>query len=190
MSADSEPLKAIGLSGSPSPSSRSKILLEHTLVQLATKGADVQLLDLAELPADALLGRRKDPLVYEAIQQSSQAAILLLATPIYRATYTGQLKAFLDLFPQNALRGVVVGLIATGGGPHHALAVDHGLRPLVASLGGLSAAQAIYVTDAEFPDKEHLPSQLSEATADLAEELYRWAQAQAAAAIETKERNS
>jgi len=169
-------LKAVGLSGSPSPNSRSRILLEHTLVQLAAEGVEVQLLDLAELPADALLGRRKDPLVYEAIQQSSQAAILVLATPIYRATYTGQLKAFLDLFPQNALRGSVVGLIATGGSAHHALAIDHGLRPLVASLGGLSAAQAIYVTDGEFPDKTQLPPEFTKLTADLAGELQQLAQ--------------
>jgi len=186
MSTSGDKLKTVGLSGSPSPGSRSKILLDHTLVQLATKGVDVQLLDLTELPADALLGRCKDPAVYEAVQHASQAAILLLATPIYRATYTGQLKAFLDLFPQNALRGVVVGLLATGGSPHHALAIDHGLRPLVASLGGLSAARAIYVTDAEFPDKEHLTLQLSNVITELADELYQLAQGLALAGAGTE----
>jgi len=67
-------------------------------------------------------------------------------------------------------------VIATGGGPQHSRAMYHGLRPLVASLGGLSAAQAIYVTDAEFPDKGALQPQLTKVTADLAEELYRFAQ--------------
>lgn len=102
-------LQAIGLSGSPSPNSRSRILVENVLAQLATLGVTTKLLDLSELPADALLGRRRDATIDDAIQQTTQAHILLLGTPVYRATYTGQLKAFLDLFPQAALRGRVTG---------------------------------------------------------------------------------
>src|SRR5215204_7559106 len=133
-------LKAVGLSGSPSPNSRSKILLATTLDALAAHGIETQLIDLAELPADGLLMRRPDALIDEAILQTSQANIIVVSTPVYRATYTGQLKVFFDLFPQEALRGLVVGLIATGASSAHALSIDHGLRPLVASLGGLSAA--------------------------------------------------
>ena len=109
-------LRAIGISGSASPSSRSRVLVERTLAHLGTLGADVSLLDLIDLPADALLARRRDHAVDAAIEQTVQADILVLGTPFYRASYTGQLKAFLDLFPQDALRGHVVGLIATGAG--------------------------------------------------------------------------
>jgi FMN reductase len=132
----------------------------------------VDLLDLLALPADALLARRKDPLVDTAITQASQAGILVLGTPIYRASYTGQLKAFLDLFPQDALFDSVVGLIATGAGSSHTLAIDHGLRPLVASLRGLTAAQAIYVTDAQLPDKTQVPEAIDRQAHALARELY------------------
>lgn len=170
-------LQAIGLSGSPSPNSRSRILVENVLAQLATLGVTTKLLDLSELPADALLGRRRDATIDDAIQQTTQAHILLLGTPVYRATYTGQLKAFLDLFPQAALRGRVTGLIATGASPLHALAIDHGLRPLVASLAGLTAAQAIYVTDAQFPDKTQVPEAISQLTLGLAQELTTLAKA-------------
>jgi SsuE family FMN reductase len=177
-------LKAVGLSGSPSPNSRSKILLEKTLEQLASQGLEVQLIDLAELPAEGLLGRRKEPLIDEAIQQATHANIVVLATPVYRATYTGQLKAFLDLFPQNALRGIVVGLIATGGSPLHALSIDHGLRPLVASLSGLSAAHAVYVTDGQFPDKNQIPAEIGKLVGDLAEELHILAQGLAVSVVQ------
>jgi FMN reductase len=151
--------------------------LEQTLTQLAAHQVATQLLDLTSLPAEGLLGRIKDAVIDAAIQQTLQANILILATPIYRATYTGQLKAFLDLFPQNSLRRMVVGLIATGGSSHHALAIDHGLRPLVASLGGLSAAQAVYVADGQFPDKTQIPPEISKLTGDLAAELVSLAQA-------------
>ncbi len=171
------PLQAIGISGSPSPNSRSRLLLDHTLAQLATLGVDTHLLDLSELPAEALLARRRDDAVDAAVQKATQAQILVLGTPIYRATYTGQLKAFLDLFPQAALRGRVTGLIATGASPLHALSIDHGLRPLVASLAGLTAAQAVYVTDAQFPDKTQVPEAIGQLTLALAQELVTLAKA-------------
>ena len=90
------------------------------------------------------------------------------------AAYSGQLKAFFDLLPQAALAGKVAGLIATGAVAHHALAIDHALRPLVASLGGLSAAHAIYATEDTYPSgSATLPEPLAAAVADLAAELIR-----------------
>src|SRR6266852_1938882 len=72
------------------------------------------------------------------------------ALPIYRATYSGLLKVFFDLLPPDALARKVAIAIATGGGPSHLLAVDHGLRPLLASVGALVVATGIYGTDAQF----------------------------------------
>jgi FMN reductase len=110
---------------------------------------------LSDLPADALLGRRRDAALDRVLQLAASASILVIGTPIYRASYTGQLKAFFDLLPRDALAGSVTGLIASAAIADHALAIDHGLRPLVASLAGLSAACAVYVTDA---DLESFPS--------------------------------
>jgi FMN reductase len=173
-------LRAVGVAGSASANSRSQVLIERTLAHVAKLGAETSLIDLLDLPADALLARRRDDGVQAAIEQVSQAQIVVLGTPIYRATYTGQLKAFLDLFPQDALRGVVVGLIASGAGSGHALAIDHGLRPLVASLRGLSAAQALYVTDSQFPDKTAVPIEIDRQAEALAHELYALASGLAA----------
>src|SRR5213592_1231744 len=121
----------VGLSGSPKPVSRSRALLELTLAALERQGAGPsRLIDLAALPADALLGRREDRDVTEAIQTVLDSGIVVVSTPIYRATYSGLLKVFFDLLPQDALARKVAIAIATGGGPGHLLAVDHGLRPL------------------------------------------------------------
>lgn len=171
MSESSSTLKAVGISGSPSANSRSRLLVTRTLTHLAALGVQEQLVDLTELSAGALLARRQDESVSAAIRQVSAAHIVVLGTPIYRASYAGQLKVFFDLFPQEALRGKVVGLIATGAGPAHALAIDHGLRPLVASLRGLSAAYSLYVTDSQIPDKTQLPAEIEEQTRRLAREL-------------------
>jgi FMN reductase len=172
MTAQPKPLRALGISGSPSANSRSRILVERTLARLEELQVATELLDLSELPGDALLARQRDPSVDAAVQQAATANILILGTPVYRASLAGQLKAFFDLFPQDALRGVVAGLIATGAGPAHALVLDHALRPLIASLRGLSAAQALYVVDGQFPDKTQIPSAIEEQTGALAAELY------------------
>ncbi len=141
----------IGLSGSPKPVSHSRTLLALTLAALERQAAgSSRLVDLAELPADALLGRREDREVADAIQAVLDAGIVVVSTPIYRATYSGLLKVFFDLLPQDALARKVAIAIATGGGPGHLLAVDHGLRPLLASVGALVGATAVYGTDAQF----------------------------------------
>ena len=141
----------VGLSGSPGQLSRSRTLLELALNALEKQGvAPSRLIDLAKLPADALLGRREVIEVREAIQSVLDAGVLVVATPIYRATYSGLLKVFLDLLPPDALAGKVAIPIATGGGPAHLLALDHGLRPLLASVGALVVATGVYGTDAQF----------------------------------------
>ena len=149
----------VGLSGSPKPVSRSRALLELTLAALEHQGTGPsRLIDLATLPADALLGRREDRDVAEAVQTVLDAGILVVSTPIYRATYSGLLKVFFDLLPQDALARKVAIAIATGGGPGHLLAVDHGLRPLLASVGALVVATGVYGTDAQFRAGEPEPA--------------------------------
>ncbi len=164
-------LRVVGIAGSVSPGSRSRVLVARTLSHLASRGGATALIDLRELPAEALLGRRSDPAVDQALADAAGAHALVVGTPIYRATYTGQLKAFFDLFPQDALRGRAVGLIATGQAEGHYLALDHGLRPLVASLGGISAPHGVYVTNARFPDVSEIPEPVDQELRALADEL-------------------
>jgi len=173
------PVIAIGLAGSPRSPSRSGGLVGEVLRALAERGAQTELIDLSTLPADALLARVSNDDLAAAVARAASANILVLGTPVYRASYTGQLKAFFDLMMPEALVGSVAGLIATGASPIHSLAVDHEMRPLVASLGGLSAARSLYVTDAEldgFPDAP-LSDDLAVRVGGLADELVKIAQA-------------
>jgi len=163
----------LGLAGSITAPSRSGGLVARVLQLLAAAGRPGEMIHLSDLPADALLGRRRDPALDRVLALASSAAIIVLGTPIYRASYTGQLKAFFDLLPRDALIGSVSGLIASGAVADHALAIDHELRPLVASLSGLSAACSVYVTDADldsFPAVP-LPAAVDERLHALATEL-------------------
>jgi FMN reductase len=141
---------AIAISGSPSHQSKSKRLLAHAAASLSANGTAVTAIDLCDLPAEALLGRSRDAAVDQALAALAEARLVIVATPVYRASYSGLLKCFFDLLPQDALAGKAAVLIATGGSPAHSLVIDHALRPLVASVGGLSVATSIYGTDAQF----------------------------------------
>jgi FMN reductase len=148
------PLRALGISGSPSSTSRSRLLVARALERMDASGAQTRLLDLGDLPADGLLGRTQHPDVAGALEDLASARVLVIGTPIYRATYTGLLKIFFDLLPAEALAGKVTLPIATGGGPAHLLMIDHGIRPLIASLSGLTTATAVYAIPADFDEQE------------------------------------
>lgn len=165
---------ALGISGSPSSASSSRRLVEQALASFSSRGWETDLIDLSALPADALLSRGEDPAVSEALDRVAGARILVIGTPVYRATYTALLKTIFDLMPQDHLAGKVAVLIATGFAAEHMLAIDHGLRPLVASLAGVSAATGIYATPADFTDGT--PGEaLAQRLADAVDEALRLA---------------
>lgn len=143
-------LTAVGISGSPSARSKSRTLLEHTLSALGTRGVETTLIDLNTLPADALLGRRRTADVDDALAAVSRAHIVVASTPVYRATYSGLLKVFFDLLPINGLREKTAIAVATGGSSAHQLVIDHGLRPLFASVSAVTVPTGIYGTDSAF----------------------------------------
>jgi FMN reductase len=141
---------AIAISGSPMHQSKSRRLLVHGVERLARDGIRARVVDLCDLPADDLLGRGRSAATGEALSALAAARLLLVATPVYRASYTGLLKCFFDLLPQDALAGKVAIPIATGASLAHSLVIDHALRPLLASVGALVVPTGIYGTDAQF----------------------------------------
>lgn len=141
---------AIAISGSPSRQSKSRRLLVHGVERLSGQGLETRVVDLCELPADDLLGRSRTAAIDQALGSVAAARLLIVATPVYRASYSGLLKCFFDLLPPDALAGKVAILIATGGGSAHSLVIDYALRPLLASVGALVVSTGIYGTDAQF----------------------------------------
>jgi len=79
----------------------------------------------------------------------AKADVVVVATPVYKAAYSGVLKVFLDLLPQTGLQGKTVLPLATGGSPNHMLALDYALRPVLQSLGAKHILPGIYATDAQ-----------------------------------------
>jgi FMN reductase len=138
------------IAGSPSERSRTAALLEAVGQRLETQGALVDRLRVRDLSPQALLladfGHRS---ISQATGQVAQAEVIVVATPVYKAAYSGVLKVFLDLLPQDAFKGKTVLPLATGGSPHHMLALDYALRPVLQALGSKHILSGIYATDAQ-----------------------------------------
>ena len=89
----------------------------------------------------------------EAVVDRVMAAdMYIIATPIFRASFTGALKNLLDLVPVEGLMGKACGLLAMGATDHHYLTVDTQLRPVLAWFGAHLVPGAVYLQSRHFQD--------------------------------------
>jgi FMN reductase len=142
--------KLVIISGSPSAKSRLNGVLEHAYEALKIHGHQLDLIYVRDLPAEDLLHARFDsPAIIEAQRLVEQADAILIATPIYKASYTGILKAFLDLLPLKGLERKTILPIAIGGTIAHLLAIDYAIKPLLSVLGARDILGGVYVLDTQ-----------------------------------------
>ena len=140
----------VTLGGSPSQRSRSGVLLDKTRQWLQQQGVEVVSYQIRDFPAEDLLHARFDsPKVIDLLQQVANADGLVIATPVYKASFSGALKTVLDLLPERALAHKVVLPIATGGSIAHMLAVDYALKPVLSALKAQELLHGIFAEDSQ-----------------------------------------
>ncbi|PQZ94179.1 MULTISPECIES: NADPH-dependent FMN reductase [Pseudomonas] len=140
----------VTLGGSPSQRSRSGVLLEKTRQWLQDKGVEVVSYQVRDFPAEDLLHARFDsPKVIDLLQQVANADGLVIATPVYKASFSGALKTVLDLLPERALAHKIVLPMATGGSIAHMLAVDYALKPVLSALKAQELLHGIFAEDSQ-----------------------------------------
>jgi FMN reductase len=110
-------------------------------------GAASDEVDLAVLGARVL--EPEDAAAREAVDRVLAADVLVVASPTYKATYSGLLKAFLDRLGTGSLTGVAAVPVLLGGAPNHMLAVDVHFTPLLLELGASVPARGLFVLEAE-----------------------------------------
>ncbi|MBC3434609.1 NADPH-dependent FMN reductase [Pseudomonas sp. BW16M2] len=155
----------VSVGGSPSLRSRSGVLLERSRDWLQERGVEVVTFQVREFPAEDLLHARFDsPQVRHFNELVAQADGLVVATPVYKASFAGALKTLLDLLPERALEHKVVLPIATGGSIAHMLAVDYALKPVLSALKAQETLQGIFADDSQVAYGEGTrPAQLAAA---------------------------
>ena len=165
-------LDVVAVVGNPRPASRTAGLatavLDAVLARLGVEAADPPgaLVDLGALlaTAGAPLGEGSADRYAGPLARLHAARLAVVATPIYKGSYTGLLKAFLDHVAGGALRRTVAVPVITVGSPAHSLAADVHLRPLLLELGAVLPTPALVVQEKDLAD----PGAVIEAWLDVA----------------------
>lgn len=143
-------MSILTIAGSPSSRSRSSALLQFASRRLAAQGFDVEEMGLQDVPAHDLIAGHYAGAAASALRaRVSRAKAVLIASPVYKASFAGGLKALLDLLDEKGLAGKLVLPIASGGSPAHLLALEYGFKPVLSALGARHILAGIYATDAQ-----------------------------------------
>lgn len=150
----SKTLKVVAVSGALHKPSKTESLIEAIVSELSVAlPVEVQIIKLSDIaPQLANVVNRTDlPVhIYAQIQAIESADLLIVGSPVYRASFTGLFKHFFDFVNHDALIDVPVLLAATGGSERHALVIDHQLRPLFSFFQSLTLPIGVYATDKDF----------------------------------------
>ena len=150
------PLRVVAVSGGLQRPSKAAALAEHLLDLIADEiPCHQHLVELGQLApqlAGAVWRSQLPDTVERELAAVEQADVLVVATPVYRGSYTGLFKHFFDFIDQDALIDKPVLLAATGGSERHALMIDHQLRPLFSFFQARTLPLGVYATDKDFVD--------------------------------------
>lgn len=152
-------LRVVVVNGSPSERSKTMGLVDVVLQAVATTLAarevavETTRVDVYRLGPDFTGALEREGVaahVEHALGLAEEADLLVAASPVFRGSYTGLFKHFFDLVDQYALANTPVLLAATGGGDHHALVLEHALRPLFGFFQALTVPVAVFASSGDF----------------------------------------
>jgi FMN reductase len=133
--------------GNPKPASRTLDAATRVATRLGD-GIPEVVIDVIQLGAGLLSSG--DPAVSDAVAAVRESKAVVVASPTYKASYTGVLKLFLDQFPSGGLGGVVGFPLMLGGAWQHALAPDVFLKPVLVELGAICPVRGLYLLDTDY----------------------------------------
>lgn len=140
--------------GNPKPASRTLTVAEELVNALAGGDRPRRVIDLAEHTAE--LFSWPSETMAELNAAVAESDLVLLATPTYKASYTGLLKAFLDRYPAGGLQSVVAIPVFTGADLQHSMAPSNTLLPLLTELGATVVDGGLYFNMMNFDKHEEI----------------------------------
>lgn len=136
------------INGNPSLTSRLSAIIGLTEEILKKENLEVHHVNVAELPPEDLIHTKfESEAIVKANALVAQADAVIIASPVYKASYTGVLKTFIDLIPQKGLAGKVILPLFIGGSLAHLLSIDYSLKPVLAALGARHILGGVYAVD-------------------------------------------
>ncbi|PZU39454.1 MAG: NADPH-dependent FMN reductase [Microbacterium sp.] len=162
-------LKVTIVVGNPKPLSRTRKVAELLVEKLLEPGSyTLDVIDLADhtdqifaWPSEKMAGLNA---------RVAESDLAVFASPTYKATYTGLLKAFLDRYPANGLAGVTAIPVHTGADFSHAMGPTFTLSPLLVELGATVPGRGFYLALSQM---DQLGEVVAAAAAEYAANLSR-----------------
>lgn len=157
-------ISIVAVSGSLHSPSKTTVLAREILEGFATalrSGAgnelevETHLIELSDIGREfsgALSRDDLSPIAEDALRRIESATLLIVASPVYRASFTGLFKHVFDFVGQYALIDKPVLLAATGGSDRHALIIEHQFRPLFSFFQAITLPIGVYASDTDFVD--------------------------------------
>ncbi|GIP17575.1 FMN reductase [Paenibacillus montaniterrae] len=147
-------MKMTMIVGNPKPLSKTFSFAEAALdalkQQLAEQGEqEIELVKIDLANYGTALVQWDQAVIADLIEQVAASSYLVIASPTYKATYTGLLKLFLDILPMGALHNKLVLPMMVGASPQHQLAVELHLKPVLAELGAATMSKGLYLLDTQ-----------------------------------------
>lgn len=147
-------LRVVVVNGSPSQPSKTmglvRVILDTLGEALPVETSQIDVYHLGASFTGAIERDDASEEVQAKLRLAEEADLLIAAAPVYRGTYPGMFKHFFDLIDQYALANKPVLLAATGGGEHHALVLEHALRPLFGFFQALTIPVAFFASSGDF----------------------------------------
>ncbi|MBT2290022.1 NADPH-dependent FMN reductase [Paenibacillus albidus] len=142
--------KIVVINGTPSLVSRINAVIEYAEANLSQSGFEVERINVAELPPEDLIHTKfESEAIVKANGLVAEADAVIVVSPVYKASYTGVLKTFLDLVPQKGLAGKIVLPLFMGGSLAHLLTIDYALKPVLSVLGARHILGGVYAVDSQ-----------------------------------------
>lgn len=151
------------VAGNPKPASRTLDAARVVAREFAAEWSEIDLVTLGP----GLLGWG-DSAVAAAVEQVAASDLVVIASPTFKATYSGILKLFLDQFDTGTgLAGVTAIPLMLGAGPAHFMAPELLLKPVLVELGATVPAQGLYLSDKQYAEEGVLDEWLGRWRASL-----------------------
>ncbi|WHY69027.1 NADPH-dependent FMN reductase [Neobacillus sp. SuZ13] len=151
------------ISGSPSEQTRLNGVLAEVVKQLEGVNIIPEIIHVRNLPAqDLIQAKFNSEEIVRANKKVEDSTIIVILTPVYKASFTGVLKTYLDLLPQNSLEGKTVLPIAIGGTFGHLLMIDYALKPVLAALGATHILKGAFILDSQIKKIENNQYEIDE----------------------------
>lgn len=160
--------------GSPTPPGRTASVLNYIEKEVNSKFPEVKTDILMPSPY------KSGSIMYweeSVLEKVEHASALIVASPVYRASFPAILKQLLDELPVRALRSKPVALIAVGNVTEHYLGVERHFTDILSWFGALYVPATCYITAPSLNDgipekEEEQINELVESTLYLESKLH------------------